>query len=454
MGAYIALRLIESEPGPAFENARRAIDFEQSLGLYFEPDLQRLVLESDLITRAFNWVYSFGFLAVTAAALLWLWFVDDRAYRILRNSIGISAALAIVTIAVFPTAPPRLLAESGLVDSVVVFGREHSYANEYAAIPSLHVGWMAAVGFALAVSIGGRRGAMIGVLPGAIMMATVIVTGNHFWIDGVIGSIYALGAAWLLSSERFAVLAAEMAVGLKRVALAPVRATGQLGRTLAENPRAQFTTLSLGGLLAYLLVAQIHNPGFTDFWGYLVGQVAVILIILVGGEAIFSREGGLSWITHGIAVFCCFADVLGTDGDLYARIDEYDKLTHFAGVAALTAAAYDFLRLFYLRLGRETNLAPRIVAAIAIGFGLGIAWEVYEVVGDKVFGTARVGGTWDTANDLVSDALGAVVIAALLLWGELNERMAFPRIISRDSRRRSHDDRTFGLNDPEGGASA
>jgi hypothetical protein len=399
------------------------IDFERWLGLYFEPDMQAWVMRSDALTRLLNWVYSFSFLAITAAALLWLWFVDQRNYRLLRNTLGISAALAIITIALYPVAPPRLVDGSGLVDTIVIFGRQHSYANEYAAVPSLHVGWMAAVGFALGMSLGGKRGWLIGVLPATLMTVTVIATGNHLWIDGAFGVAYALSAALVLSrAEPLADAQRAVASVWWRLSRS-FEAAGRAAISVTNNSRACFTLFALGGLLTYLITEQIVNPGFTDFWPYLTGQVAVILLLLVGLEVYFEREGGLSWLTHVVAVVCCYADVLGTDGNLYASINEYDKITHFAGIAAVTAAAYDCLRALSIRGTITQSPTSRLWVSVALGIAIGVGWEVYELLGDKVFNTARVYGPVDILSDIVSDAMGGLSVA-LLLW--LAEQQRIP----------------------------
>jgi hypothetical protein len=410
----------ESDIGSAYANTDRVIDLERSLHLYFEDDLQRWIMGYETLTRLENWTYSFAFLAITGAVLVWLWAVDGPNYRLLRNSLGISALLAIPTIALWPVAPPRLVPESGLVDSIALFGREHAFSNEYAAIPSLHVGWMAAVGFVMGRSIGGKAGALVAILLGPLMLVTVIATGNHFWWDGVIGVAYTLGPAvalvWIESGS------AQRASGrIRQAGAAAVQATALTWNTLGENRRALFSFLSLGGLLAYLTIAQRLTPGFTDFWGYLVGQVFVFLVLLVAAEVVFARQGGLSWITHVIAVSCAYADVLGTDGNLYAAIDEYDKVTHFAGVAALTAGVYDCLRCMHARGWLRWTAGDRALLSISVGVAIGIGWEVYELLGDRVFGTARVNSRWDTGNDIVSDSLGAFVFALLLLWTEIKQ---------------------------------
>ncbi|MEX2081213.1 MAG: phosphatase PAP2 family protein, partial [Dehalococcoidia bacterium] len=387
--------------GTALANARQVIDFEQSMGLYFEDNLQGWLLEREAAMRAVNTVYSFVFLAATVWTLLWLFVRDRENYRLFRNALGISTVLAIITIALLPVAPPRLVAESGLVDSVVHFGREHDFANEYAAIPSLHVGWMALAGFVIGRSLGGWRGRVLGMVPGGVMGFTVIVTGNHYWIDGMIGAVYSVGPALVMLYWK----------GLA--------ATGaRTGRVILATPRLQLSLLAMGGLLTYLLVAQATAPGFTDFWWYLVVQMAAILVLLTVGEVVFRDQGGISWQTHIIAATCSYLDVLGTDGNLYARIDEYDKLTHFMGVAAITSGAYDIFRGMYARGSRRWVAEDRLMAAVTIGVAVGVGWEVYEYLGDAVFHTTRIQGRWDTTNDIISDSLGAMVAGIWLWWSE------------------------------------
>jgi uncharacterized membrane protein YjdF len=215
-------------------------------------------------------------------------------------------------------------------------------------------------------------------------------------------------------------------------------ALGQIGAmawlTLTENVRARFSFLSLGGLLAYMIIAQYLTPGFTDYWGYLTAQVFVFLVLLVAAEIVFDDVGGLSWLTHILAVSCAFADVLGTDGNLYARIDEYDKLTHFAGVAAITAGLYDCMRAMVHKGWISRNATDRLFLSIAVGIAVGIGWEVYELIGDRMFNTTRVGGRWDTGNDIVSDSLGAIAAAVVLYIMEVRgERSSVPKALPPDT---------------------
>jgi membrane-associated phospholipid phosphatase len=76
-----------------------------------------------------------------------------------------------------------------------------SAVNEYAAMPSLHVGWSLLVGTALARAIGPRAYALAVLLPGAMAFA-VVATANHFVLDVLVGSAVALTALVLVSRLR------------------------------------------------------------------------------------------------------------------------------------------------------------------------------------------------------------------------------------------------------------
>ena len=400
----------ESSFAPARSNGMRLLRLEEQIGLYVEPDVQRFVTSHERLGTLLDAFYSFGFLAFVSGVLVFLFCTDRANYRLLCNCLAISAALAVVLIALYPTAPPRLLPGAGIIDTVVANGRTHNFTNEYAAVPSLHVGWMALAGFVLARSVGGRWQGAIAIVPGVAMGLTVMATGNHFWVDGVIGVVVAVGPAMVLTraeGSRFA---------LPRLAI-PDELRFRWSLAISRT-KTRFTVASLAGLLTYLIVGEMQAPGFTDFWGYLVFQMAATLIILVGFEVAFARQGGVSWVTHVVAVSCGYLDVLGTAGDLYARIDEYDKLTHFMGTAAITSGAYDVFRAMYLSGSRHRVAQDRVLAALCFGTAVGIGWEVYEFLGDKVFNSARVQGRWDTLNDIVSDFLGALMVVAILVWLE------------------------------------
>lgn len=197
--------------------------------------------------------------------------------------------------------------------------------------------------------------------------------------------------------------------------MAVVASVGEHWAFLMQQWRTRFTILALIGLLTYLIVGQLLYPGFTDYWGYMVIQMVVVLCLLVAGEIVFREQGGLSWITHMIAVTTSYADVFGTAGHLYSNWSHYDKITHFLGIAAVTAGAYDCLHRLKLRGVSSAWVEERFAVALGVGITAGIGWELWELVGDKVLNTSRIGGWHDTTNDLIFDTLGALT-TVFLLW--------------------------------------
>lgn len=152
------------------------------------------------IGRWFGDYYDVAHFAVTVAVLVWVWWRHASRYRMLRNALLGINAIGFVIFWAFPVAPPRMLA--GFVDVVAVAhsvgswsgGALASQANEYAAMPSLHVAWALWCTFAVwtVCRDRSRRGLAVGysVVTGIVVMATA----NHYFLD-VIGGAAAAGAA-------------------------------------------------------------------------------------------------------------------------------------------------------------------------------------------------------------------------------------------------------------------
>lgn len=136
-----------------------------------------------------------------------MWSRHRDAYPVYRNAVLISGAAGMIVFALYPVAPPRLVPELGLVDTVTL--HSHSYrvlqppalTNLYASVPSLHFGWDFLVGIAIARNANPRPGRLIGVLLPIAMFSAIVLTANHYLVDGVAGGIFALTA---LAAGRYA----------------------------------------------------------------------------------------------------------------------------------------------------------------------------------------------------------------------------------------------------------
>lgn len=93
----------------------------------------------------------------------------------------------------FPLAPPRMLPAAGLVDTGQVYGptvygatpATDTMANQFAAMPSLHVGWAVMVAVGLIVATGSRW-RWLWLLHPAITLLVVVGTANHYWLDAIV----------------------------------------------------------------------------------------------------------------------------------------------------------------------------------------------------------------------------------------------------------------------------
>ncbi|HEU5270568.1 MAG TPA: phosphatase PAP2 family protein, partial [Jatrophihabitans sp.] len=142
------------------------------------------------------WEYATTYIVTTFAVLGWLWWRRPASYRWARNTLAVSTLLALLCFWQWPTSPPRLLAGSGFADIVARFhpvlswggGAVASSADQYAAMPSLHVGWAVWVTVVSLRAGATRLGYSLACLHLVVTTAVVIATGNHYVFDVVAGA--------------------------------------------------------------------------------------------------------------------------------------------------------------------------------------------------------------------------------------------------------------------------
>src|SRR3954447_13382095 len=64
---------------------------------------------------------------------------------------------------------------------------------------------------------------------------------------------------------------------------------------LRTSRAARFTAMGLGGVIIYLLIGQIIDPGFTNYWWYQLFQTSATLAVVLSLDALFVEEGGMAW---------------------------------------------------------------------------------------------------------------------------------------------------------------
>jgi hypothetical protein len=210
---YFVVRAnVIDRPDLALANARHVMDVESVLGLEHELGAQNAIMGSRLAVRFFNFVYFWLDFPLIAGVGLLMFYRRRAHYTFARDAILFSGACALVSYSLFPVAPPRLVPETGLVDTLQAFNNfsyqaqsTSFFVNPYAAMPSLHVGWavLLAIGVWLAFP-DNRLVKVLAILHPLTQWASTVLTGNHFWIDGVGGFVAAaLGLAFALVMQRW-----------------------------------------------------------------------------------------------------------------------------------------------------------------------------------------------------------------------------------------------------------
>lgn len=202
----------------ALRNAEWIIDVERAMGLFVEEAVQATFEGWGWFFWFWNVFYGSLHFVVTAGVMVLLYRRYPLRYQRYRTALAITTGLALVGFASFPLMPPRLLNAGGLygadlaqyefVDTLVVHGGLWSFdsgamnaiSNQWAAMPSLHIGWAAWCTLALAPVLR-RRAARAAIIAYPLLtLFAVVVTANHYWIDGV-GGLLVLGVG-LAGSRR------------------------------------------------------------------------------------------------------------------------------------------------------------------------------------------------------------------------------------------------------------
>ncbi|MFI5685778.1 phosphatase PAP2 family protein [Streptomyces sp. NPDC051636] len=212
-GCYSAGRLLaRGDVSSAVDHGLEILRVEKALHLNAEHPLNRLFTrEAWLGVPADFWYASLHYL-ITPAILVWLFRSRGHHYRAARTWLMTSTFIGLIGFTLLPTCPPRLLtAGHGFVDTMARYssygwwGGEASaprgmggMTNQYAAMPSLHVGWALWCGVMLWRYGGTRLARAAGVAYPLLTAIVVMGTANHYLLDAVAGAAV-MGAGLLLA---------------------------------------------------------------------------------------------------------------------------------------------------------------------------------------------------------------------------------------------------------------
>jgi len=192
---------------PAHESAAQQrghdiLDVEHYLGLNFEQSVNHWVYSVRWLAFTMNVYYATLHFIIPIAVLVWVYFKFPDRYRAVRTVMIAMTLIALFGFYFYSLAPPRLLHGANFIDTFKLlnpWGQTAatsdgvaglgSSTNEYAAMPSLHIGWSTWCALVIAHLAQRRWVKVLGILYPMCTFAVIIGTANHYVLDAVFGLV-------------------------------------------------------------------------------------------------------------------------------------------------------------------------------------------------------------------------------------------------------------------------
>jgi PAP2 superfamily len=195
-------------PDGAIGRAQWIWHAERAVHLPSEAGLQQAFLGHPLVVELLNFYYAGLHFAVVICCLLWVYIWHRRQYPQVRTTLVLFTAGALL-IQLVPVAPPRMLPGDNMIDTAVQYGQSvygsvaGFNADQLSAMPSVHVGWSLLVALVV-VQLSRSRWRWLAFGYPALTLLAVVVTANHFWLDGIAAAVLLALALLLQRAGRIA----------------------------------------------------------------------------------------------------------------------------------------------------------------------------------------------------------------------------------------------------------
>ncbi|MGW3632669.1 phosphatase PAP2 family protein [Streptomyces sp. NPDC005122] len=225
---------VPEQRGKALRNADWIWRMEHHLGIAVEQSVNHAVDSATWLIIGMNYYYATLHFVVTLAVLVWLYRSHPGRYAAARLALFATTAVALVGYYFFPLAPPRLMNGGHFVDTVVVHHTWGSMAsgdlkhmsNQYAAMPSMHIGWSLWCGLTIFALASAPWARILGLLYPAATLLVIVSTANHFWLDAV-GGLLCLAFGYTVTRLWYGALPYELprwVPGTRGAPLLPLKA--------------------------------------------------------------------------------------------------------------------------------------------------------------------------------------------------------------------------------------
>ncbi|HET6856439.1 MAG TPA: phosphatase PAP2 family protein [Streptomyces sp.] len=181
----------------ALRNADWIWQTEKSLGIAFEESVNHAVDSVTWLIVSMNYYYATLHFVVTIGVLVWLFRSHPGRYAATRTVLFATTGVALLGYFLYPLAPPRLMNGQNFIDTVLVHHTWGSMAsgdlkhmsNQYAAMPSMHIGWSLWCGLTIFALAAAPWAKILGLLYPTATLVVIVATANHFWLDAVGGML-------------------------------------------------------------------------------------------------------------------------------------------------------------------------------------------------------------------------------------------------------------------------
>ncbi len=186
---------VPEQKAQALRNADWIWRVEQDLGIAVERGVNHAVDSVTWLIVGMNYYYATLHFVVTLGVLVWLFRCHPGRYAATRLVLFATTAVALVGYYLYPLAPPRLMNGTTFIDTVLVHhtwgsmasGDLKNMSNQYAAMPSMHIGWSLWCGLTIFALASVPWAKVLGLLYPATTLVVIVATANHFWLDAVGG---------------------------------------------------------------------------------------------------------------------------------------------------------------------------------------------------------------------------------------------------------------------------
>ncbi len=208
----------------AFENAQKVIVWEHQLGILYELPIQQFFLDKEMLVKVINWIYIKLHIPTTIIFFVWLFYKRRKHYLFIRNGFLIANVITLFFFMGFPCAPPRMIngmemnqysqlglavleslngmginLGNGFVDTLYEVSGVNLYKginsklfNQFAAMPSMHFGNSLLIAYGVYLYGKRRFWKVIAWLYPVFVLWVIVMTGNHFFLDAVLGGVIVL----------------------------------------------------------------------------------------------------------------------------------------------------------------------------------------------------------------------------------------------------------------------